>query len=240
MKEGKDMLKNLYTSQDKLNYKQIPLLNYLTEDEFYKMESNFEVLQFKRNEHIFNSGDPASKMFILYSGFMKITKILSDGREQMMYLYQPGDFVGGLNLLSGDTYVYNGVALRDCVVITISKQDFHEVLMKNTDFMRSVLVKSYERIRRAEALVDRLSVINADLKVAKALINLIKVYGQQTDKGILLKLTLNQEELGSYAGVTRETMSRKLRQFEEAGLIKILGRSRILLVDVKGLSDLTI
>ncbi|MDO5026661.1 MAG: Crp/Fnr family transcriptional regulator [Tissierellia bacterium] len=224
----------------RLNFKTIPLLCYLSDEEFKKMESRFEVLHYSKGEYIFRSGRPADKMFILYSGFMKIILNLSDGREQMMYLYQAGDFIGGLNLLSGDTYVYDGVALRDTTVITISNKDFRNVLMNNKDFLISIIRKSYERIRRAEGLVDRLSVINADMKVAKSLLDLIKVYGQETKEGIVLNLTLNQEELGSYSGIARETLSRKLKQFEEAGYIKILARNKILLKDIKAMSRLLV
>ncbi|NLW52226.1 MAG: Crp/Fnr family transcriptional regulator [Tissierellia bacterium] len=231
---------DIFNENGNLNYKNIPLLAFLSEEEFLSMKSNFEVLYFKKGDPIFKSGDPASKMFIIYEGFMKIAMNLSDGREQILYIYQKGDFVGGLNLLSGDKYVYNGTALKNTVVVTISNDDFHNVLLKNSKFVMKVLEKSYERIRRSEELIDRLCVINADLKVAKVLMNLVKVYGQKTDEGILLKLTLNQEELGSFTGITRETMSRKLNQFEDLGLIKIVARGKILITDVKGLSKLIV
>lgn len=232
--------KNLYDEKGRLNHRKIPLLSYLTDDEFNRMSSNFEVKEYNKGDHIFNTGDPASKMYIIYSGFMKITINLSDGREQLLYLYHPGDFVGGLNLLSGDTYVYNGIALKQCTVITIFKQDFNDILLNNNKFALSLLNKSYERIRRSEALIDRLSVINADLKMAKSLINLVKSYGKQTDDGMLLDLTITQEELGSYSGMTRETASRKLKQFEEDGLIEQKGRGKILIKDIKGLMDLVV
>lgn len=231
---------NIIKENGNLNYKMVPLLDYLSEEEFLSMNSNFEVLYFKKGDPIFKSGDPASKMFIIYDGFMKISMNLSDGREQILYIYKKGDFVGGLNLLSGDKYVYNGTALKNTTVITISNDDFHEVLLKNSKFVMKVLEKSYERIRRSEELIDRLCVINADLKVAKVLINLIKVYGEKTDEGILLNLTINQEELGSFTGITRETMSRKLNQFEDQGLIKIVSRGKILIKDIKGLSKLIV
>lgn len=225
---------------NKLNYKKIPLLSSLTREEFDKMQTNFEILHFSKGDYVFRSGSSADKMFIIYSGFMKIILNLSDGREQMMYLYKEGDFIGGLNLISGDTYVYDGVALKDTAVITINKNDFRNVLMNNKDFLVSIIKKSYERIRRAESLVDRLSVINADLKVAKALLSLIKVYGEESDKGIILNLNINQEELGSFSGIARETMSRKLKQFEEAGYIEMISRNKILLKDIKAMSKLLV
>lgn len=226
----------LYDKNNLIDYKKIPLLSLLSEGEFSNIKEKINILYFKKGDYIFRSGDPASKMFIIYEGFMKIIMNLSDGRDQLLYIYKKGDFVGGLNLLTDNNYVYTGIALKDTTtVITISRDDFHNVLLKNNEFLIRVLIKSFERIRRSEALIDRLSTMNADLKVAKVLLNLMKFQGKKTQDGIILNLHINQEELGSFSGITRETMSRKLKQFEELGIIKILSRREILISNVQKL-----
>lgn len=232
--------KELTLPKGQLNYKAIPLLSYLSEEEFRAMDQQFTILTKKKGDPIFQAGDPAEVMYILYKGEMKISMNLSDGREQLMYIYTEGDFVGGLNLLSGDRYVYNGTALTDSIVITISRRDFHEVLLHNNQFLISVLEKSYERIRKSEALIDVLAGINADMRVAKVLLNFVNIYGEKTEGGVLLKLNINREEMGSYSGITRETMSRKLNQFENRGILELLPRGQILIKDIQQLQELSL
>ena len=96
---------------------------------------------------------------------MKIYKYLSDGREQILYIYS-ADFVGAFNLLKEDEYKYNGQAIEDTIISTLSKQTFDEIAIKNPRITLKILEKAYERIRWAEDLVDRLSSGTADAKVA--------------------------------------------------------------------------
>lgn len=54
---------------------------------------------------------------------------------------------------------------------------------------------------------------------------------------INIDLPINREEMASYIGVTRETISRKLKKFEEEGLIKVVGTKKILILDEEGLNN---
>lgn len=213
----------------KIDSKDIPMLQMLSEEELSMMSSSLEAQYVKKGETIFTSGHPADVMFILHEGVFKLSMPLTDGREQIMYIFTSGDFVGGLNILSGDKYVYNAVCLADSLIIKISSEDFRNVLLKNYDFLMVLIEQCYERIRKSESLVDILSGINADMKVAKLLINFANLYGKVTKDGILLDLNINREELGFYSGVTRETISRKLNQFEKAKIVRLLPKGNILI-----------
>lgn len=208
-------------------------------DNFDDFKKKPHVVEYKNSEYVFRTSDEADRMYLILEGYIKITLDLSDGREQILYIYKADDFVGGLNLLSGDRYLYNGITINSALILEIYREDF-DMLLKNNRFLKKILEQSYVRIRKSEELIDRLSVINGDMKVAKLLIDLIKIYGKKENGNILLDLNINREELGSYSGVSRETMSRKLNYFEDIGLIKLLPKGKILLLDIQGLRDLTI
>ncbi|MDD7339700.1 MAG: Crp/Fnr family transcriptional regulator [Eubacteriales bacterium] len=224
---------------DNIDLKKIPLFSYFSDDELMEIKKGLKLETFKRGDAIFSSGDSADRMFIVYEGFMKISMYLSDGREQILYIYKKDDFVGGFNILYQDKYVYNAAATTNAKIIVINKYDFENIMLKNRDFVLKVLEEAYYRIRKSEELIDRLSVINADMKVAKALINLIKISGSINDGVITVDLKINREEMGSFTGLTRETISRKLSQFQDEGIIT-LERSKIIINDIKKLSDKTI
>lgn len=218
----------------------LEVLKFLTDEDLLKIEDHIEIRTYKKGDTIFELGAPATEMYVLIQGFMKIISLLSDGKEQIMYIFKSGDFVGGLNLLSDDEYVYEGIALKECRILVIKRQAFEEVLMKNHAFLMHLLEMSYARIRHSESLIDRLSIINADMKVAKALINLTKEYGIVEGKEVLLNLQMSREELGSYTGISRETMSRKLHYFESLGIIQLLPKGNIRILDMKKLSSHTL
>lgn len=216
----------------------IPLLSNLNDEEARKISEGVVTKEFKKGEYIFRTGDKADRLYIVCQGKMKIFKYLRDGREQILYIYGAGDFVGGFNLLKEDEYWYNAVALEDTVVCTLSKKKFDEIIIKNPTITLKVLEQAYERIRWAEDLVDRLSTISTDAKVASLLLRLTDDFGTRKGDEIILNLTINREEMGSYAGISRETMTRKLRTFKEMGLIDFHGNKVIIIKDEEGLREM--
>lgn len=217
------------------------LLHGLDDRDKEFLSENLEIQKFKRGEFIFRHMDEANYMYIMKSGAMKISMDLSDGREQIMYIYRKEDFVGGLNLLTADKYVYNGIALIESEVIKISKNIYNEILIHNENFLREMLIQSFLRIRKSEELIDRLCVINGDMKVAKGLIDLVQMSGKrEPDGSFLISPHMNRTELGSYTGLARETVTRKLSYFEDMGYIELLPKGAIRILDMDSLRDLTI
>lgn len=216
----------------------IPLLSNLDDEETSHISKGVVTRKFKAGEHLFRTGDKADRLYIICSGKIKIYNLLEDGREQMLYIFGSGDFVGAFNLLKEDEYKYNGEALEDTVVSTLTKTKFDEIVIKNPHITLKILEKAYERIRHAEDLVDRLSAGNADAKVARLLLTLIEGFGHEEGKAIVLNLSINREEMGSYAGISRETMTRKLILFSELGLITLEGNKKIIINNVEKLKEL--
>ncbi len=216
----------------------IPLLSTLSQDELEKVSEGISFRDYKKGELIFKTGDKADRLYIVCTGKMKIFNYLHDGREQMLYIYSEGDFVGAFNLLKEDEYRYNAKALEDTTISTLTKAKFEEIAVKNPQITLKILEKAYERIRWAESLIDRLTTNSADEKVAGLLLNLIDDFGSETDEGILLELSINREEMGSYAGISRETMTRKLNTFKELGIIDFRGNKIILIKNRTKLEEL--
>lgn len=212
-----------------IDLRKLPLLRHLSVAEFEELAQDIRVRRVKKGETIFKSGDNADNLYIVCEGQFKIFTYTPDGREQIMYMYNPGDFVGGLNLLKSHSYLYTGQALEDGVICTMSKPFFDRVCLHNPRILRQILEKSYDRIRWAEELISRLSSTNAGIKVAELLLRFSDRYGVDTPEGRRIDFNLNREELGSYAGLTRETFTRKLGEFKDLGYLDFTG-SRVILI----------
>lgn len=199
-----------------------------------------EIREYKKGEIIFKSGDNGDRLFIVCSGRMKIYANLIDGREQILYIYSPGDFVGAFNLIKETEFKYNAEALEATTISTISKKKFDEILLMNPKITLKILEKSYERVRWAESLIQRLTSNNADAKVAGLLLTFADELGKESKEGIILELSMNREEMGSYAGMARETMTRKLNQYREEGYIDFSGNKIIIIKNRKALEEFLI
>ncbi len=215
------------------------LLAFLTDKDLARFRYRPQVLMYKKGDVIFSFNDKADFMYIILEGFIKISTYLSDGREQILYIYGEEDFVGAHNLLTQENYMYEARALTKAKLLIISKIDFENILKKNNQVLIKILDQSFRRIRRSEDLIDRLSTQNADMKVAKLLLDLAYDVGIVKKEGVLVEIHLSREELGSYSGIVRETLSRKLSSFEKMGLIETIGRNEILIKNMKALEKMT-
>lgn len=206
--------------------------------ELNEISKGVDTVSYRKGDKVFSRGEQANSLYIVCEGKMKIYKNLVDGKEQIIYIMTQGDFIGAFNLLKEDEFDFDAEAIEDLVISTLSKEVFNKIILTNPEITLKVLEKAYERINRIESLVERLSTTNADAKVAGLLLNLTKDFGQKTEKGILLRLTINREDMGSYAGIARETITRKLKLFEELGLIELIGNKRILIHNKNSLRDI--
>jgi CRP/FNR family transcriptional regulator len=67
--------------------------------------------------------------------------------------------------------------------------------------------------------------------------DLMEKYGDASEEKVSIKLPLSREDMANYIGVTRETISRKLKKFEDEELIKIVGTKNIIILDEEGIKD---
>ncbi|KXB41998.1 Crp/Fnr family transcriptional regulator [Amygdalobacter nucleatus] len=214
-----------------VNAEKIAILRDLSEADQNALAKEIDIFSLNKGDYCFRSGDDANVFYILIDGRCKIYSYTSDGREQILYIYTAGDFIGGLNLLKDHNYLYTGQAVENCLVAAIGKSSFMKYCYDQPSILRLIIDKCYDRIRWAENLINCLVSSSADAKVASVLLRLSESYGEKTERGTVLHLTINREEMGSYAGLARETMSRKLNQFSDEGLIEFVGPKSICIKD---------
>lgn len=128
--------------------------------------------------------------------------------------------------------------LEDSKILVIPKTSFDQYMLDNSAALRVILEQSFYRIRYAEDLISRLGKNTATLKVAALLLRLKDMSGTPVGGGTLLKLKMNREGLESYAGLTRESMTRTLNDFRELGYINWTDPQTILIEDADALINL--
>ncbi|MCM1991959.1 Crp/Fnr family transcriptional regulator [Oceanirhabdus seepicola] len=218
----------------------VPFLSSLDPHQLKEVSKGTVRRRYKKGERIFSEGETARKLYMLCSGKVKIFRYTPDGKELILYILSPNyfSFIGAFNLLKETTFDFSAEALEDTVLCTLDKHEFENIILKYPKVTLKILEEAYDRINKIESLVYRLSTNNVDAKVAGLLLSLIKDFGVEADDGIHLNMTMNREEMGSYAGLTRETMSRKLRSMQKQGLIEIQGNKKIIVKDINDLNDM--
>ena len=104
-----------------IDLKKLLIFSDLLSEEIDTFKDELNIMKYKKNTFLFKPGDKANTMYIIASGKIKVFTISSSGIEQMLYIYQKDDFIGGLNLIKNTAYIYYGQAIEDNFLISISK-----------------------------------------------------------------------------------------------------------------------
>lgn len=169
-------------------------------------------------------------LFIVNKGKVKLSKFNREGKEQILNIISDGDIFGEYHLFSDfEPYNFSAIALSDLKICTLTKQDMDYLLKKHPDISYKILVELSKKLIQTENLVQSLSTINTGSKVAYVLNELAIKYGTQNGDGIKLEIPITREEMANYAGVTRETMSRKLKALEKEDIIQSIGNKIIII-----------
>lgn len=186
-----------------------------------------------RGDAVYRQGDLGDSLMVLLSGSLKVTNVTAEGKDIVLGFLKPGALFGEIAALDGRERTANVVALEACEAAAIYRRDLLPVLRANPDAMLALMDGLCARLRSTIRLVECHS-LDTDARVADGLVRLCNEHGQPAGSAIAIDLKLTQRDLGNHLGLTRETVSRTLADFREAGLVEISG-STILIINHEAL-----
>jgi CRP/FNR family transcriptional regulator len=186
-----------------------------------------------RGETLHRAGDRFQNIYAIKAGAFKTVTTLRNGREQITGFQITGEPLGMEGIHDG-CYTCDAVALEDSVLCIIPFGKLEE-LCNDVPVMQRHLHKlmSGEIVRKAQ-LMTLLGSMRAEERVAAFLLNLSQRLRARRYSGSEFKLRMSREEIGSYLGMTLETVSRTLSRLQEEKLIAVSGKL-IRILDPEGL-----
>lgn len=221
----------------------VPIFSHLDQEELDKIAKATVSASYKKGEHIFLSGETSDALFIIHRGRVKITRLSEAGREQIMRILNPGDFMGELSLFGHSVNNSNAEAMEDTEVCLIRGSEIKKLLVKFPNISLKILEEFSGRLETAESMIEQLGLHDVEQRVARVLLSLAEEQAGDDDadglnKKIDLTLSISKRDLASMIGTTQETLSRKLSAFQEQGLIEQTGQRRIILLNEEELRRL--
>lgn len=167
--------------------------------------------RYRRDRVIFFEGDPADYLFFLSRGSVRTCRSFKDGKRSVVAFHVVGEFFG----LEGEmTHSLRAEAATDTTVLPLKRS---AVLAKAvhdrqiSDFLLVSMAKELRRLREHTALISR----NAQCRLATFLIDL----SMRTGKTENLDLPMSHQDIADYVGLSIETVSRVITQFERSGFV---------------------
>lgn len=196
----------------------------------------FQHVQFKTGQRIHTIGQPFDTLYIVHSGFLKTVLIDEFGNEQVLSFPMKGDLFG-VDGIHTRRYASEAVALSNCDLILLPFKKFTALGRTHPELEHAMYSVMSRELVREQAMVSMLGALSAEARVARFLVSLAERFGEMGYSSKVFNLRMTRHEIGSYLGLTLETVSRTLSAFNEIGLISVDQRS-ICIKDAEALRTL--
>jgi CRP-like cAMP-binding protein len=169
------------------------------------------------------------RLYIILSGKVKLGRHSPDGRENLLAVMGPSDMFGELSVFDPGPRTSTATAVTDVRLATMDRAGLREWINKRPEIAEQLLRVLARRLRRTNNALADLIFTDVPGRVAKALLQLARQFGQQDGPNLRVTHDLTQEELAQLVGASRETVNKALADFGHRGWLRLEGKSVIIL-----------
>jgi CRP-like cAMP-binding protein len=212
--------------------KRVPLFSDLSEGELARFTDVVRQREYPKNSVILFEDDPGDALYIVSSGQVKVVLIGEDGREVILSVLGDGDFFGEMSLIDDEPRSAHVIAMKDSSLLVLRRDDFQQQIQQLPSIALKVLKVLVGRLRRADAKIGGLVLLDVNGRVAKLLLDLADESG-----GPRITRKLTHHTIAQMIGSSRETVSRAMRELTDRGLLDV-SRREITIKNRDGLATL--
>ena len=190
-------------------------------------------LKLASGQALFHEGDPATRVFTLTKGTLKLYKLLADGRRQVTGFLHPGDFLG---ISVDDEHAFSAEALEESQLCWFPRARFDDFVEEQPRMERELYRMAATELAAAQQQFVLLGRKTASERLASFLLLLAERSALSTGTGAgMVRLPMSRSDIADYLGLTKETVSRvmsalkrdRIIRLETLEIIQILDRARL-------------
>ncbi len=190
----------------------------LAPGELRALEEVVEDITLSPDRTVFYERDAAEHIYNVFSGTMKIYKLLQDGRRQVLGFPSEGDLLG---LALDEEYSYSAETLTPVTLCRVSRARLRGLATEFPALETKLLQITAAELAESQAQMMVLGRKSAQERIASFLLQLSEKSQRAGGTGNPLTLPMSRHDIADYVGLTAETVSRVLTQFAREGLITI-------------------
>ncbi|MDY0329738.1 MAG: Crp/Fnr family transcriptional regulator [Thiomonas sp.] len=177
-------------------------------------------LELNRGEILVHSGEPFKYLYLLLSGGFKAEEIGEDGLSQIVSFHYAGEFMG-LSAFAEQRYMVDLIALVPSSVCEFPMAGVQAIMQDDRALLDRLLIYVSDRLMRAEQDQLMLGSMSSTQKIAHFLVDRLEASRRGAQAESRFELPMTRKELGSYLGLSMETVSRLLSHLQEQGVVRV-------------------
>jgi CRP/FNR family nitrogen fixation transcriptional regulator len=175
-------------------------------------------ITYAKDEEIFAQDEDADLVHLVFSGAVRTTRLLSDGRRQVGAFYYPGDLIG---LETGEIHRFSAEAICDAIVLVVRRSAL-KAFAGDDQIDRAVWEATRRELERTQ---DHLLVLGRKTACEKVASFLMSLAQRERPDGVAgrVSMPMSRQDMADYLGLTIETVSRMLTQLQGASVVEFDG-----------------
>lgn len=211
------------------------MLGVLYSHELSEISDTKSCTMYKKGQILFHEGTRPLGIYCINTGKVKVYKIGTDGKEQILRITKAGDMMGYKAMLAEEYYSMSAETLEDCTICFISKQNFLDTLKGSNDLNQRIMREICHEYGLMAEEVTHQAQKSVRERFALTLLKLKDTYGLEgSAEDGPVEINLTREDLANMVGTATETLIRLLNEFKEDGMLETNGR-KIRILDAKQL-----
>jgi CRP-like cAMP-binding protein len=188
------------------------------------------VRKLKAKEALYHEGSTPRHIFLVEHGRIKLFRSSEEGRELIVKIAVPGEFIGYMAVINDIPFTTSAVALEDSEVYYVPREDFLRLLHQNPDVSARLLKMLASNVANHEENLVRIAYHSVRKRVAEALLDLDEKYKVEGNRQ---PIPLMRQDLAQLIGTAKETLIRTISDFKEEGLVSIKDNAILILNEEK-------
>ncbi len=179
------------------------------------LPADCEVRKYAKKQFIFEEEEWPKRLYFVKKGRVKLVKMNDYGKELVLEIVGPNQFLGYTALLKDEVYQASAVAIEASEISLIPKSDFTKLIYENREVAGQFIKMLAGNVIQRENELLQLAYNSVRKRLAETLLKLQKQYGEEGFK-------VQREDLAAMVGTAKETVIRTLSEFKNEGLIEVV------------------
>ncbi|MFP6704790.1 MAG: helix-turn-helix domain-containing protein [Alphaproteobacteria bacterium] len=203
--------------------------------ELDRLSALLTTIELAQGEPLFDEGEPATHVFNLTAGMLKLCRLLPDGRRQITGFLFPGDFLG---LADRDDYICSAQAVTDVALCRFQRVKLENLFKEIPDMEHCLL--GMARYELAESL-DHMLLLGRKSAKERIASFIMMLSDRAVKRGLganPVAVPMSRNDIADFLGLTTETVSRTISNLRRNGIIGTETGRKISITDMGTLSAL--
>jgi CRP/FNR family transcriptional regulator len=201
-----------------------------------EMLSEAQQLTLPPRHLLFDEGDRAAHVFTLVQGTAKLSRLLPDGREQVLGFRFAGDVLG---YTGEEKHVFAARLLTTAQVCRLERRRLDGLFSRYPALERRLLDLCVQELAATREQLVTVGRRTAEARVAAFLLSLTEAGRRRQQPGAVLDMPMTRSDIADFLGLTIETVSRTLTAFRRRGWLREPAQGRMELLRQDELLQLT-